>query len=355
MTTSPSAPVTSNGRHLVPPEERFWERYSGHNEAPLSGVSSTVIHLLILGLLVLVVWVQGFLKLDEVHRSIPVEPIRFTEGDGNRPGGREGLPLGDPNQLDDSEPGVDEANQPTAPKLPRLEPLPVAQAQAIEKQFPTSGTAFAKNPTDAIEKLSRLGEASRRALSKGGRGDKSGTDKDGGSDKDQGGDKDKSKGLTPREKRQLRWGMTFNSKNSTDYLNQLKCLRAALALPIDEKKGIYRLIEDLARPKDAPETDVSTLDRIFWIDDKESSVKGMYAVLGMEQQRFFVAFFPRELEQKMERLELAYTEQKYRHRDVDKIHETKFEVYPTGKKVTDSAGQQIDEYDVKVTAVSLKK
>src|SRR5687767_3160592 len=83
MSTSAPAPASTNVKNpALPPEEQFWERYSPHNEAPLSGVSSTVIHLLIIGLIIGVIWVQSFFKLDEEHRSLPVEPIRFDKGGG---------------------------------------------------------------------------------------------------------------------------------------------------------------------------------------------------------------------------------------------------------------------------------
>lgn len=366
MSTSPPAPTqaaaTTGGKATAPPEEQFWERYSPHNEAPLSGVSSTVIHLLIIGLIVLVVWVQSFLKLDEVHKSLPVEPIRYDGGGGG--GAKGGGAPGDGNGIGQEFPGdgdispedVNHQNKAPAPEHQKLAP---AEASKTVEVFGKEGEALAQRPTTGSRAITDLGQGAREKLrrnvggGKGGSG--SGGGRDTGRDKGEGGGTGDGKGLTDREKRQLRWAMTFNTRNGTDYLNQLKSLKAVIAIPIDENAGTYRLIEDLGNPQNAPQKDVSGLDRIFWIDDKPESVAAIFQVLGHPKQRFFVAFFPQDLEKRMERLELAFTEQKYRHRDVNKIHETKFEAFPTGKKGTDSAGKAFEEYDVKVTAVYLKQ
>ena len=37
---------------LVPPDEQFWQHYSPHYEAPISGVSSLMVHVLVVGLFV---------------------------------------------------------------------------------------------------------------------------------------------------------------------------------------------------------------------------------------------------------------------------------------------------------------
>src|SRR5205823_6124775 len=90
---STTAPVSETRRPLVPPEEKFWQRYSAHNEAPLSGVSSSVLHILILLLILGVGWVQTFLKADEQHRSLPFETVRIEP---DKPGGKGAPTQGDP-------------------------------------------------------------------------------------------------------------------------------------------------------------------------------------------------------------------------------------------------------------------
>src|SRR5438093_666778 len=86
--SAPAAdPRSASSQPLIPPEEKFWQRYSPHSEAPLSGVTSTVLHVLALGLLLLVIWVQSMLKLDETNKSLPLEPIRLAGGGGGSPDG----------------------------------------------------------------------------------------------------------------------------------------------------------------------------------------------------------------------------------------------------------------------------
>src|SRR5262249_17774289 len=69
------------------PEERFWKRYSPHHEFPLSFSTSTFLHLLILGLLVLI-FVKGILFFTQ-NRSLPVDPVRIAIGGGG--GNKDGV------------------------------------------------------------------------------------------------------------------------------------------------------------------------------------------------------------------------------------------------------------------------
>ena len=71
-----TAPVTqprSPSQPLLPPEEKFWQRYSPHSEAPLSGVTSAVVHVLFVGLLLLVLFVHGCTDIEDETRSLPVD------------------------------------------------------------------------------------------------------------------------------------------------------------------------------------------------------------------------------------------------------------------------------------------
>ena len=69
-TTAPAAaPCSTTGQPLFPPEEQFWERDSPHNKCRCSGVTSTVLHVLAIGLLLLIIFVESKPKLDEETRS----------------------------------------------------------------------------------------------------------------------------------------------------------------------------------------------------------------------------------------------------------------------------------------------
>src|SRR5262245_26284523 len=76
---STSTPVPADRPPVVPPEEQFWQRYSAHHEAPLSGVSSTVLHILVLLLILGIGWVQTFLKADDQYRPIVLDVVRMGD------------------------------------------------------------------------------------------------------------------------------------------------------------------------------------------------------------------------------------------------------------------------------------
>src|SRR5262245_52523344 len=82
---APTSPIadpkeTSARPLLIPPEEQFWQRFSPHQEAPLSGVSSAMLHILVICLLLGVIWLQQKLNRNEENRSVPIEPVRIAPG-----------------------------------------------------------------------------------------------------------------------------------------------------------------------------------------------------------------------------------------------------------------------------------
>src|SRR5262245_15547896 len=60
----------------MPPEEKFWQRYSPHQEMPLSAVSSLVLHGLAIGTLIMLAYL-GWFGFKKANASLPVEPVRF--------------------------------------------------------------------------------------------------------------------------------------------------------------------------------------------------------------------------------------------------------------------------------------
>src|SRR5947209_9503000 len=122
---------------LIPPEEKFWQRYSPHNEAPLSGVTSTVIHALAIGLLLLIIYVHSMTKLDDATRALPLEVVKFGAGkDGQGGAGGVGPGGGD---LIDREGGGENRIGPSAPPPP--EPLSPARVEGVKEQFRDDPTA----------------------------------------------------------------------------------------------------------------------------------------------------------------------------------------------------------------------
>src|SRR5207253_1778567 len=75
----------------VPPEERFWQRYSPHYEFPLSSVSSVAIHVLVL---VLLFFVGKYLidRLTETKKPLGEIGVVVVGGGGGNPKGQGGGP-----------------------------------------------------------------------------------------------------------------------------------------------------------------------------------------------------------------------------------------------------------------------
>src|SRR5215468_6624475 len=65
----------------VPPEEKYWKRYSPHGEAPLSFAGSFAVHIIFGGLFLFVsVWAASLFGGED--RNVPIEPVRLDLGGG---------------------------------------------------------------------------------------------------------------------------------------------------------------------------------------------------------------------------------------------------------------------------------
>jgi hypothetical protein len=318
-----TAPVAS--RSLIPPEEKFWQRYSPHHEAPLSGITSTVIHALVIALLLLIVYVHSITKLDDATRPVPVDVMKVGSGKGGQvPAGGVGPGGGDPI---DREGGGDRRVEP-----PSVPPLTASQTQGVKEQFPDDPIAehYLKKggSTPAFDFLGLQKEAMqtlRKGLKPGVGGGPS-KDRAGGSD-------DGLTRIDPRLARALRWDITFNTRDGNDYLAQLAGLGAKIGIPIEGKEGQFLLVDDLKNPTAAVKRDVATLGLIYWIDKKPASVQSLFSVVPHHQPSqpsYFVAFFPRKLEDRMLDLEMDAAARMFNIRDEDRIHLTQFEVFRSG-------------------------
>jgi len=347
-----AAPQTANPvRMLVPPDERFWKRYSPHHEAPLSGVSSFALHLLLIPLLLLIGWVKTKLHDEDENRSASVDVVRIKPGGGGGSKSGAGGGPGDVVEPGGKESGGDE--QPKGREPPPDNPpppIPVAKRQGLQQEFKNDPHAkrLLREGTQAFHRLADMDRDVRKQLRKNvnpglGQG---GTGSGGG----MGGGKDKGIGdargggeaaLNQREKRVLRWAMTFSTQNGNDYLNQLHGLGAIVAIPQDGDR--FLVIRDLKNPRAGKIEDLSSINRIYWVDNKPQSVQSLSTALGLSQiPTFFVAFFPKELEDKLLEREMAFLKQRYGKNDENLIHETKFDVLRAG-----------GGYDVRVRDVSL--
>jgi len=380
-TNAPVAdPKPAPVRPLVPPEEQFWVRYSPHNEAPLSGVTSFGLHLLAIPLIALIVWVMAKWDDDDKNKEVPVDVVMIDDptapvdtvarpggGGGHRKGSDKGPNRGSPEESG----GSDKSNTDKKAPLPSdPPPLTVAQRKQVVREIfgDEPGTAEVIDSGQVAEALKNLGQLDRDVRDKlrknvnpgaGRGGSGSGGGKDKGTDKGEGGGRGEgtSGTITQRERRMLRWAMTFNTLNGTDYRNQLRALGATVAVPLEgETPGNeqrWRIYRDLGNPSSATEDDISKVKQIYWIDDKPESVRALCTAL---QVRYlparFVAFFPPALEKKLLQIELEklprlhprakldLLKRQLKQRgiviraDEDLIQETKFDVVRAGGSYT---------------------
>ncbi len=130
-----------------------------------------------------------------------------------------------------------------------------------------------------------------------------------------------------RINRKNRWVMNFSTFDGKDYANQLKDLGAIIAVPITGDKMEYLLINDLADPKKRETVkDLTNLNRIWWTDDYERSVKELSKTLKIDPvPKLIIAFFPKDLEDQLSEMELNYAK-KNGMKTVEDISETTFQV-----------------------------
>jgi hypothetical protein len=319
----------------VPPEEQFWKRYSAHHEFPLSNATSLAAHILVAGVLLLGLWVAARYMTGK-DKSLEVNAVTIVGGGGGNPKGVGGGPgQGDTTLPEAVEPDkvTDPTKQPTPqPELKLDSPLDPLDVPKFQKP---DGSRYIQGG-EAIKALASVGVESRKKMfaavaGKGQGGTGSGGGGPGtGTGTGQGSGVGTGKGeLTQRQKRVLRWTMIFDTANGEDYARQLSGLGAILAIPLERGDNPeYRVVRNLmTRPATGDKEDLSSINRIFWIDSKPESVQRLSSALRLRPAPdYIVAFFPEELENKLLDLETRYNNGK----NEDDIQETQFRIVVRG-------------------------
>jgi hypothetical protein len=310
---------------LVPPEERFWKRYSPHYEFPLSSATSALMHLCVLGTLAL-----GAHSFANWATPVPIDAIEIGGG-GGRPDGAEGPAAGQfPHKEDLQDVGNNAVATPEAPLRGQdLKQVDKRTEQVIE---PPNRRFFDDKTAEMNRKqLGKLGEQVRGRLNALQRKGIRGPGQNGGQGPGEGPSNGPGVGrgrgnIDKQQERQKRWTMIFNIRDPQDYARQLSALGAYLAVPSD-REDEYLVIEDLMqRPVVARSKKVGDINRMFWIDDKPDAVGPLFRELGYDKiPSYFVAFFPVELEQELLKKELEYG-----NLPESRIKGTKFQIRRTG-------------------------
>lgn len=343
QTSQPSQPsqigqsVASPTKPFFPPEEQFWQRYSPEYEAPISSVSSVVLHILLFALLIA-------LSLGLLNFTRNTEPIGVTmvdvDADFDTPTSESGAQPGG------SGPQVVEKrdNQPNFEDLEELPKAPAVRVSVAElpldlRDDPALQQAITAD-TEAVKRLEGLEKSLREQLFAGVAKAPGAPGPPGGKGQ---GKEGSGAGVSKKTgTRVMRWTMKFNTADGFDYLRQLRAMKAILAFP--QANG--RIVTyDLSKVPPTPETgDLRKINRMYWIDNSPESMRGIAVALKM---RFLpnqmIAFFPEELERRLLGAELDYMDRTYGRRDEDAIHQTFFDITVDG-----------DDYRVRVADLQLK-
>jgi hypothetical protein len=342
-----STPKTT--QPLIPPDEKFWQRYSPHHEMLMSGLGSFTLHLLILGGLILagVLGLFALLNKPEPQMEIAAMGLPGLPGTPGLPGGGGGGPgePGDPaNSNNQAKTESVNPNESPKPSGPEIEAVPLAKVSPLNlAELPNDPTIYAFADNEAVQSLKDMSKAARQKLVEGLRdsdgptrnspsktGGNPGVNGAGG----QGGDG--AAKMNNSIKRVLRWTMLFNTRDGVDYINQLAAMGAIIAIPQDGGSQ-YLVVRNLKKPAEAKTEDVGTIRLIWWIDDRPESVRSLAEGLNLKQvPPHFVAFFPKELENKLVELE-------FRHRGLkeEQIQSTSFRIERAGNTFVPVVLQQI--------------
>lgn len=325
---APATPqkVVAKPRPLVPPEEAFWQRYSPHFELPLAGMSSLLLHGLVIGVII-VITATYFFQGGEENVSPPSMDVVMLSGGG---GGEEGA---------GAEPGAPgEAGQEQTAELtpaganemsPSELPADLKEAAPIELDVPDATAPREDSAADLFKEIRE--EAKKQSESKTekkpvaskprplpgvgkkvakfGTGNPKGAGGLGGSGGGPGrGTKGRGTGFgggpgrTATRAEVLAWRWRFNLQGSPrEHADKLAAIGVTLAIP-KRTGGGFLIARDLKRrPVEVRFDDLADFkDAVKWYNTDAQSVRG----LANELQLPFVPphvilLLPKDREQKM--------------------------------------------------------
>ncbi len=302
-----------------PGEETFWQAHSPRFEMPISFTTSALV---MAALFALVLGIYFVANRGQTQDSVPIalSDAGFDDaGDGSEGLGGEANPIAI---------GFTPPTEQDVQNLPHPDQIPEVTKDIEDKlriEDPNSviplqmekGAAYSTFDKAARDKL--LGLGSQRGAPGGpGSGD------------DEKGSGVGGKGASSTRARSMRWVMQFSTRSGRDYLDQLAALKAVVVVPIPPDGKTAFVFRDLINPQ--PGTYVEEKEwtklagQIQFCDFKKSSVTEVSAALHLNfTPASFWAFFPRDLEAELSRLEVAYG-----NKQPEQIEETKFEVTVRG-------------------------
>ena len=328
--TSPSANSKAKEAERAfidgPPEEEFWEKYNKRLEFPLSTVSAILAHILIGA--VIVFGIFHLMDSEADRSSVGMKPADIMGLDEGGQGS-----AGSGGQADD--PLIRARDDGTRALIETLaDPSKLPEIKENIKKTIINIDPEGKMPISDSNAaaLASLDESIRKKFlgQRQGAGPEGGTGFSGEAGKGPGGS-----GADSTLGRNMRWVLRFKVQGGRDYVDQLRSMGAVLLFPRPEDTKLcmfYSLGND--RPAGAPadgglagDTLINALaNKIRFSDARRDAVQGVAGAVGLDfTPRTFWAFFPKELEDKLARLETGY-----RNKRSDDIEETIFRVTMRG-------------------------
>lgn len=325
---------------IMPPDEKFWQRYSPHHEAPLSGMTSLFLHGVVVGLLLIV----GYLMSLRWHGDAAKPPsmdLVMIEGGGDGLaeglGGPAGLADGSADVRTELVPG-NKTNEPQVAKidnsvleldkapsidlmLPETDFKPEPESKDLLKDLETLTTqakAQAQAPKNVAKSSGPTGP--KGVGGKGGIGDAPGPGK---GRKGLGPGAGGMGGLTKQQIFAQRWRFQLYGDGK---MHADKLATVGVTLALLDPRGQYWVVRDLnQRPADLRREDMTRYkEAVKWYNGQADSIFALARELQIPFiPKHIVLLLPKDREQKMADAEARYAQ--LQNRDVKAVQETWFD------------------------------
>jgi len=302
-----------------PGEATFWQTHSPRFEMP---ISFTTAAFLLAGMFALMLALFFASNIGPKQDSVPIALSDAGDddgGDGSQGGGGEPDPIAI---------GFSPPTEQDRQALPHPDEIPEIQKDIAEQlKIEDPDSAIPLSSTKPPE-YSTFDKAIRDKLL--GLGSQKGTPGGPGKGDDAEGTGNGGKGASSTRARSMRWVMRFSTRSGRDYLDQLASLKAVVVVPLPPDGKTAYVFRDLINPR--PGTYVEEKEwtklagQIQFCDYKKTSVTEVSSALNLNFTPVsFWAFFPKDLEGELSRLEVAHA-----NKQPEQIEETVFEVTVRG-------------------------
>jgi hypothetical protein len=301
-------------RPLVPPEEKFWEKYSPHHEFPLSTVGSVALHIAAVVLFLAALWLLARMTFHD-RWAVPVRAA-VVMGDGD---GVDGAGSGGGQPKENVDPGAvpQERNIPEAQLKDTVDEL-----KDFLPQVPSAEEGLRPQDLPSVRGITAMSDDLRRKLLDGasgrkGSGDQKGTGPSGAEGVGSGTTGDP----TSAAARSVRWELDFKTRDARDYLDQLAVMKAVLVIPQPPDWKTARVYRNLKGRTIGEPFNKNELPGVYFVSEDDDPA-GVARELGLSfKPGYFIAFFPPDVAE-----ELAAKERAYRGRKESEIFSTTFSI-----------------------------